>query len=122
MAYVHKKEHFFTLENEKLIFNAIVKYTLAKEIVWIMRPAMFRGDILDKKILFYSSDIRVSISIQNKTDYVFFEITREQEELLKKVISGKTVMEIDNPENFSFNLWSGKAFFELSKALPSPAN
>lgn len=116
MAWIPKTEYFFPPDDEKKVFNLILKNTINKEIVWTMRPAMLSGQMGNDKILFYHGETRTSISIQNKKEFAFFIINKEQEELLKKVISGKSIREIEQPENVAANLWSGKKFFELSKA------
>ena len=117
MAFVPKKEYSFSEEDEKKVFNLILKNTIEKEIDWELRNSgIYRGVIGNDTILFYRGETRTAISIQNKTEFAFFIINKEQDELLRNVIAGRTRLELDNPANIAKNLWSGKTFFELSKA------
>ena len=47
-------------------------------------------------------------------------INKEQEGLLKKVIDGRTALELEHPSSVAKNLWSGKTFVELSKNIKEP--
>lgn len=113
MAFKPKKIYEFSTEDEKKVFNLILKSTLEKEIEWSQGKAMFTGIIGKEKILFYEGETRDAISIQNKTEYAFFVINKEQKELLKKIISGKVTHGL--PQDYAVNIWNGKQFLKPSE-------
>ena len=120
MTWTPKTEYTFSSDDEKKVFNLILKNTIEKEIHWSIGSAMHTGLMGNDKILLYRGETKTAISIQNKKEYAFMGINKEQEELLKKVISGKTILEIENPENVAANIWSGKTFYEPSKSQDKP--
>ena len=67
------KSYQFTPEQEKRVFNLIVKNTLDKKIVWDF-----------------------GIAMQNKSEYVHFIINQDQYDLLKQIIQGKNIKTITN--------------------------
>ena len=115
MAWQEKKEYRFSEEDEKKVFNLILKNTIEKELIWTISTCMYTGIVGNDKILFYRGETRTGISIQNNTEYAFFTINKEQEELLKNLISGTTSLRLENSSTIATNLWSGKVFNELPK-------
>lgn len=89
------KSYQFTPEQEKRVFNLIVKNTLDKKIVWDFGIAMLVGKSGNNKLLFYKGD-NMAISIQNKSEYVHFFINQDQYDLLKQIIRGKNIKTITN--------------------------
>lgn len=119
MSFKAKKNYLFSKEDEKKVFNLILKQTLNKEIEWSVGNPILTGLVGEDKILLYRGETRTAVSIQNKKEYAFFEITKEQEEFLKNLISGKSLLDLTSTE-FAENIWSGKKFAELSQANLEP--
>ena len=121
--YQHKKEYQFSPDDEKKVFNLILKNTIEKELTWIQKPCesfLYRGQIGQDSVIFYKGLVKTCIAITNKTESAYFVINKEQEGLLKKVIDGRTALELEHVSSVAKNLWSGKTFVELSKTGKEP--
>ena len=76
MSFKAKKNYLFSKDDEKKVFNLILKQTLNKEIEWSVGNPILTGLVGEDKILLYRGETRTAVSIQNKKEYAFFEITK----------------------------------------------
>lgn len=88
------KTYIFSQEQEKKIFNLILKRTLDKTINWKDGIAMYRGKAKNNTLLFYQGD-NISVCIFNQKEYAFFLINKEQAKILDNIIKGKFKNQID---------------------------
>jgi hypothetical protein len=94
------KEYRFTKEQEKKVFNLVLRNTLEKDINWEMGVVMFTGKSGNNKLLFYEGESGAkAICIQNKNEYTHFFINKQQAEILISAINGKGKFAIESNLN-----------------------
>lgn len=94
--YIPPYTYEFTPEQKRKAFNLVLKNTIEKKIEWGQGSIteIFKGQARESRMLLYYGLERIGFSIQNKTQYVFFNINKEQAQILQSLIRGKATLRL----------------------------